>query len=151
MLQGRDFRHQVLDEHLPGHRRPFGQPQQVEALRVGDQQVREVLARGKNLDQRRQGRGVAFEERADAQRIAGLGHEAVQVIERHVGIGATGQDLAELIADPGQEIERHARRGHVTRAAWARRRSTTPRRFQELLRGVGVVEVLAKGGDIHAV
>ena len=121
VLQGRDFRHQVLDEHLPGHRRPFGQPQQVEALRVGDQQVREVLARGKDLDQRGQRRGVAFEERADAQRIAGLGHEAVQVVERHVGIGATGQEPGRVDrrSRPGDRASRPPRPCHQGRVGAA--------------------------------
>ncbi len=149
VLQGRDFRHQVLDQHLPGDRRPFGQPQEVEALRVGNQEVREVLARGEDLDQRRQRRGVAFEERADAQRVAGLGHEAVQVVQCHVGIRAAGQDLAELIADPRQKIERHARRGHAHQGRVGAAQIDHPQAFQELLRGVRIIKVVAKVGDIH--
>ena len=149
VLQGRDFRHQVLDEHLPGHRRPFGQPQQVKALRIGDQQVREMLAGRKDLDQRRQRRGVALEERADAERIAGLGHEAVQVVQRHIGIGATGQDLAELIADHGQEIERHTRRCHAHQGRVGATRIDHAQAFQEFLRGVGIVEPVAKGGSTY--
>ena len=56
VVQGLDLGHQVLDEDLPRHRRPFGQPQEVETFRVAGQQIAEVLAGGKNLHQRRQRR-----------------------------------------------------------------------------------------------
>ena len=59
--------------------------------------------------------------------------------------------LAELIADPGQQIERHARRGHAHQGRVGAAEIDHAQALQELLRGVGIVEVVAKGGDIHAV
>ena len=49
MIQGRDLAADILDEGLAGHRLPLRQTQQIVALRVGHQEVAEVLARGKDL------------------------------------------------------------------------------------------------------
>ena len=67
------------------------------------------------------------------------------------GSGQRARVLAELIADPRQEIERHARRGHAHQGRVGAVEIDHAQAVQELLRGVGVVEVAAKGGDIHAV
>ena len=67
VLQGGDLRHQLVDQRLPRHRLPLGQPQQVEPFRVDHQQVAEVLAGGEDLQQRGQGLRIALEERAHRQ------------------------------------------------------------------------------------
>ncbi len=152
VLQGRDFRHQVLDEHLPGHRRPFGQPQQVEALRVGDQQVAEKCWLVEKI-WISVGRAVASRSKS-VPMLSGLRAWATKrsrLFSAMSGSGQRARMLAELIADHGQQIERHARRGHVDQGRVGAAEIDHPQALQELLRGVGVVEVVAKGGDIHAV
>ena len=109
----RDFGAQFVDEHSPRDRLPFGHPQQVVALGVGDQQIAQVLAGREDLQQNRQRFAIALEQRAPATAdCACRRDEAIQIVERHVGIAQPRQMLGQLIADVGQQIERDARSGH---------------------------------------
>ena len=150
MLQGGDFRHEVFHEHLPSHGRAFRQPQQVETFRVGDQEVGKVLAGGEDLHQRGQRRRIALEERAHAQRTAGLGHETVQVIQCHVRIGAAWQRLGKLLADQRHQIQRHARRRHIHQRRVPVAQVGYAQRLEELLRGISVVQPVADGRNFEA-
>ena len=64
VIQGRDLAGDILDQGLAGHRLPLRQTQEIVALRVGHQEVAEVLARGKDLQKCRQSRHVALKQRA---------------------------------------------------------------------------------------
>ena len=97
VLQDGDLRGQFVDQRLPGRRLALGQPQQVEPFRVGHQQVAEILAGGEDLQQRGHGLRIALEERAGRQRISRRPDEPLEVVQGHIGIGAAGQVLFELV------------------------------------------------------
>ena len=80
----------------------------------------------------------------------GLGDEPIQIIESHVRIGAAGERLAELFADHGQQIERHAGRGDAYQGTMGAAEIDHTQRLEELLRSVRVVQPTANGGDVEA-
>jgi hypothetical protein len=56
----------LAGQHVARHRLALGQPQQVEALRIADQQVAQVLAGGEDLQQRGQASGSRSNKAASA-------------------------------------------------------------------------------------
>ena len=54
------------------------------------------------------------------QRIAGRGHEAVQVVQRHVRIARLRQMLGQLIAETASRSSVRPAVAMLTRLAWAR-------------------------------
>ena len=112
VADGLDILADLPDQHLARHRLAFRQPQQVEALRIADQQVAQVLAGAKNLQQRRQRFRVPLEKRSQCQPVSSGGKEPVQIIQRHVGIAERGQMLGQLAGQGAHQIRRDARAGN---------------------------------------
>jgi hypothetical protein len=126
VVQLDDFRTDFLQQHAARHRLAFRQAQQIEALRIPNQQIAQVLARGEDLQQRRQGVGIALEQRPQGQRVTGRREETVQVIQRHVRIADATQVLVQLLAEDRQEIGGQTRLGDLQEVALSARRVPNP-------------------------
>ena len=121
----------------------------IETLRVGDQQIAQVLARGEDLQQDGQCLGIALKEGAHGQGISPGRDVIVQIVQRHVGIGATAQVCVELIAQLGQQIERHPAGRHPHQHAMPPLHVGQSQIAQPHGRGMRIVQVLAKGRGVH--
>ena len=150
VIEGVNLGHEVLDQHPPRHGGPFGQPQEVETLRIACQQVAEVLAGGEDLHQRGQGGRIALEERAHGQRVAAGGHEMIEVLQRHLRVGEAGQRLGQLLADHRQQVQRQAAGGHGQEMGMGLFGVRHAQTAQPRPRGAGVVEKAAEAGDVHS-
>ncbi len=150
MLDGGGLRHKLVDQGLPRHRLPLGQPHKVEPFRVKHEQVAEVLAGVEDLQQRRQGVPIALEQRAERQWIAGRLDESLQVVQRHVGIGAAGQVAFKLTAYNRQQIHRHAGRGHAEQVAVCPPHVDDAQPAEPRGGGLRIVKILADGCGIHS-
>ena len=127
----------------------LGQPHEVEPFWVGHQQVAEILAGREDLQQRGHGFRVALEERAGGERISRRPHKPFQIVQGHIGVGRAGQVFFELIAHDGQQVQRHAGRGHAQQVAVRPADVDDPQPGQPRGRGSRIVEILAEGCDFH--
>ena len=129
----------------------LAQPQQIEAFRVGRQQVAQVLAGREDLQQRGQYPRIALKQRAQPDRIPCRADEALQVVQCHVGVGTAGQSSLDLIENVGQQIERHAGLGHAEQVAVSTLGIDYPQSREPIGCDGRVVQVTAGGRDVHVV
>ena len=85
---------------------PQRHAQHVEVVGVGGEQVAERLADAEQLQQDFQGAGAVFEQQRQQLGAGRLGEEALQVVQRHVGVGAARQQPAEGRAEVAQAVGR---------------------------------------------
>ena len=127
----------------------LAQPQQIEAFRVGRQQVAQILAGRKDLQQRGQYPRIAFKQRSQPDRIPRRADEALQVVQRHVGVGTAGQSSLDLIENVGQQIECHAGPSHAEQVGVSTLGIDYPQSREPIGCGGRVVQITAGGLDIH--
>ena len=139
---------QFVDQRLARDRLTLGHPQQVVGLAVDDQQVAQILAGRKDLQQVRQRLGIALEQRGRRHRVARGGDESLEVVDRHVGIGEPGRGHGELVADLGEQIERDALRRHPRQVGVGRVRIDDVERPQPRFGFGRVVEIIAQAVDV---
>ena len=77
--------------------------------------------------------------------------EPIEVVERHVGIAETRKMLGQLIADRGQQIERHARGGHAHEIGVAAPNVVQLPRAQPAGGLGGMVEIVTELLDLHRI
>ena len=146
VIQGRHLGHDLLDQRLAA---PPAAPRSAAAGRSFPGRCTNRSLRCWLVAKICSSGGRASRSRSksvpDGQRIAGGGHEAVQVVQRHVGIGAAARSWRKLVADDRQQVERQARPWPCSpgcRGPAGRRRSPGA---QPVRRGVGIVEVVGAG------
>ena len=138
--QGADVGDQFLDQHVASDRPAAGHPQQVVALGIAAELIGQGLAMAEQHQERRQGGAVALEQRRRGERAAARENVALQVVERHVRIGEPRSRGGELIAQGGQEIERHARRREADQIRVGGAGVGKPERSQPRIGFSGLVE-----------
>ena len=126
----------------------LGHPQQVVGFFVGDEQVAQVLARRKDLEQVRQGVGVALEQGGGRHGVARGGDEPFEVVDRHIGVGEHRRGGGELLADLREQVERHAVVGHAREIGVGGWKVGDAERAQPRFCGLRVVETGAKAVDV---
>ena len=84
------------------------------------------------------------------QRVAAGGHETVEVVQRHVRVGAAGQRPGQLLADHRQQVQRQAAGGHGQQVGMGLFEVRHAQAAQPRPRGAGVVEEAAEAGDVHS-
>ncbi len=107
--QRHDFGTQFVDEHLPRHRLPFGDPQQVVRFGVGDQQIAEILAGREDLQQDRQRFPIALEQRGQRKRIAAAATKRSRLLSAMSASLSRGNCSASCSQIVRQQVERDAR------------------------------------------
>ena len=93
--------------------------QHVEAGGVGREQVAERLADAEQLQEDLQGAAAVIEQQRQPVGAAGLGEEALQVVQRHVRVGAARQQAGEGRPEVAHPVRRQGGRdaGQVAPAA----------------------------------
>ncbi len=148
-MQRHHFGTQFVDEHLSRHGLPFGDPHQVIRFGVGDQQIAEILAGREDLQEDRQRFPITLKQRGQRKRIAAGRHEAVQIIQRHVGVAQPRQLLGKLFADRSQQVECDARQRGAHQAGVGALDIVQTPSGQPVAGFLRTIEILAQFSDIH--
>ena len=146
-IGGRDLAPQLLQHFGPARAAPQGDPQHLQKIGIGDQQIAEELAGAEQLQHRFQRARPAFQQHRQRRR-PGAREIALQIVERHVRVGTARQQAGPADGTARSRLEAE-RRSPAGRDCFCRARCRERPSREELARLLARFQTMAQFVGLH--